>query len=208
MTGAMYQPMGTMAAPVTAYASEPLAPVEPIAEPIAEPSSRSAGGNIPPVTYTAPPIVSPVTQVAAPRQMPGPVTRVWQVRGCGGIGWDDWNRAGTRGWWQEQWWCYYLLTYKMGVMVLVLMALMWMMWDYQRTVCLDVFADCIWEAPCICFTQPQVTKVAAPVTKVTSMGSPKRKLEYHTILREKATVEEVEKAVEVPRVEVAAWQDF
>ena len=53
-----------------------------------------------------------------------------------------------------------------------------------------------------------MTKLAAPVTKVTSMGSPKRKLEYHTILREKATVEEVEKAVEVPRVEVAAWQDL
>ena len=80
--------------------------------------------------------------------------------------------------------------------------------NYHRTVCLDVFGDCIWEAPCICFAQSEVTKLAAPVTKVTSMGSPKRKLEYHTILREKATVEEVEKAVEVPRVEVAAWQDF
>lgn len=86
MTGATYQPMGTMAAPVTTYASEPLAPSEPIAEPIVEPTSRSAGGNIPPVTYTAPPIVSPVTQVAAPRQMSGPVTRVWQVRECGGKG--------------------------------------------------------------------------------------------------------------------------
>lgn len=35
-----------------------------------------------------------------------------------------------------------------------------------------------------------------------NVSSPKRRLEYHTILREQATVEEVEKAVEVPRVEV------
>lgn len=58
-------------------------------------------------------------------------------------------------------------------------------------------------APRPAMTAP-VTRVGAAVTQAAApmVSSPKRKLEYHTIIREQATVEEVEKAVEVPRVEV------
>ena len=95
--GVYMPPMGTQPAMAR---SEPMAPSEPITEPMAVPGgtarSLSQPGALPPVTYTAPPVtqvappvvtqVAPpvVTQVAppvvtqvtqaAPRQMSGPVT--------------------------------------------------------------------------------------------------------------------------------------